>query len=102
MNVTHYIGFDVHKKKRQLLREDRRRADYRRRPAASYAPGAAPMGAATHRTVARRHGGDAVQRLDLRCVEAICGRVADGAPGHMKAIGASKKKNDRLDARKTA
>ena len=68
--------------KRQLLREDRRRSDCRRRQAASYAPGAAWVGAATQRTVARRHGSDAVQRLDLRCVEAVCGRVADGAPGH--------------------
>src|SRR3984893_9689564 len=68
--------------KRQLLREDRRWSDRRRRQAASYAPGAAPVGAATHRTVARRHGSDAVQRLALRCVEAVCGRVADGAPGH--------------------
>src|SRR5260370_5450967 len=68
--------------KRQLLREDRRRPDCRRRQATSYSPGAAPMGAATHRTVARRHVGDAVQRLDLRCVESICGRVADGASGH--------------------
>src|SRR4029077_12413683 len=67
--------------KRQLLREDRRRSDCRRRQVTSYAPGATPMGAATQRTLARRHGGDAVQWLDLRYVEAICGRVADGEPG---------------------
>ena len=44
MNVNHYIGFDVHKKSNQLLREDCRRDDRGRRHAASDAPGATGVG----------------------------------------------------------
>ena len=81
MTVTHYIGFDVHKKKRQLLRERCRRNDRRGRQASSDTRGSAAMGWETHGAVARGDGSDPVQRLDLRYAEALCGGVADGAPG---------------------
>src|ERR1022692_3531000 len=55
--------------KHQLLREDRRRADCRGRQAASDARRAARVGQETPGAVARGHGSDAVQRLDLRHIE---------------------------------
>src|ERR1700730_4363587 len=66
MNVTHYIGFDVHKKSvsycvkcadGQIVEEGKLRAT---------------------RQVLRQW---AQQRPDLRYLEAVCCRVADGAPG---------------------
>ena len=81
MNVNHYIGFDVHKKSvsycvktadGRIVEEGKLRATHDAlRQWAQAAPGA----------VARRDGSDAVQRLDLRHLETVCGRTADGAPG---------------------
>src|ERR1035441_9333328 len=71
--------------KHQLLREDRRRADCRGRQAASDARRAARVGQETPGAVARGHGSDAVQRLDLRHIETICGRAADGTPESERA-----------------
>src|ERR1017187_3151752 len=61
--------------KRQLLRQRRRWADFRRRQAAGDAPGAAAVGPEAPGTMARRDGSDAVQRLDLRRPEAACCRA---------------------------
>src|SRR5207244_4775329 len=67
--------------KYQLLREDRRRNRGGRRQAASDTPGATGVGSEAAGAVARRDGGDAVQRMDLRCIETLRCRVANGAPG---------------------
>src|ERR1022692_4908279 len=67
--------------KRQLLRQAGRRADCRGKQVASDARRTAPVGGETSGAVARGDGSDAVQRLDLRHVETVCGRTADGAPG---------------------
>src|SRR6266852_2852535 len=66
---------------RQLLCESRRRADPRGGQAASHAIGAVRMGTQAPSGVARGDGSDAIQRLDLRDVAAICRAAADGAPG---------------------
>jgi len=65
----------------QLLRKDRRRTDCRGRQAGSGARQAKRMGSGAEVPVAGRHGGNAVQRLDLRYVEALCPAAADGTPG---------------------
>src|SRR5258708_6483423 len=67
--------------KYQSLREVGRWADCGRRPAAGQAGNADPVGEAAAGAVVRGHGGDAIQRLDLRHVEAVCGGTADGASG---------------------
>src|ERR1039457_2644414 len=67
--------------KRQLLRQRRRRADFRRGQAASNAPSAAAVGPEAPGAMARRDGSDAVQRLDLRRLETVCGRIAGRTPG---------------------
>src|SRR6516225_2040207 len=66
--------------KHQLLRQDGRRPDCRRRQTASDPRCAAAVGRETSGTMAWRHGSDLVQRLDLRHLETICGGVADGTP----------------------
>src|ERR1035437_6950448 len=68
--------------KHQLLLEDRRWADRRGRQDAGDAGRAAAVGAGTRGALARRDGSDAVQRLDLRCLEAFRRGTADGTPGH--------------------
>src|SRR6516225_8368976 len=65
----------------QLLREGRRRDHRGRRHAASDAPGATGVGREAAGAVARRDGSHAVQRMDLRCVETLRCRVANGASG---------------------
>src|SRR5215471_14059036 len=67
--------------KYQLLRENRRRDHRGRRPAASDAPGATGVGREAAGAVARRDGSNAVQRMDLRYVETLRCRVANGTSG---------------------
>src|SRR5215469_5130420 len=67
--------------KYQLLRENRRRDHRGRRPAASDAPGATGVGRDAAGAVARRDGSNAVQRMDLRYVETLRCRVANGTSG---------------------
>ena len=103
MNVNHYIGFDVHKKSVSYCVKTADGRNRRGRQAASDARGAAPVGRETPGAVARCDGSDAVQRLDLRHVASrLRPQLQMGHPALMKAIGASKKKNDKLDARKIA
>src|SRR5215831_14004598 len=64
--------------KYQLLREDCRRDHRGRRHAASDAPGATGVGTEAAGAVARRDGSNAVQRMDLRCVETLRCRIANG------------------------
>src|SRR5215472_1873979 len=64
--------------KYQLLREDCRRDHRGRRHAASDAPGATGVGTEAAGAVARRDGSHAVQRMDLRYVETLRCRVANG------------------------
>src|SRR6516225_9422056 len=67
--------------KYQLLREDRRRDHRGRKHAASDAPGATGVGTEAAGAVARRDGSNAVQRMDLRYVETLRCRVANGTSG---------------------
>src|SRR5215470_4342611 len=67
--------------KYQLLREDCRRDHRGRKHAASDAPGATGVGTEAAGAVARRDGSHAVQRMDLRYVETLRCRVANGASG---------------------
>src|SRR5215831_9845018 len=67
--------------KYQLLREGRRRDHCGRRHAASDAPGATGVGREAAGAVARRDGSHAVQRMDLRYVETLRWRVANGTSG---------------------
>src|SRR5215475_2709901 len=67
--------------KYQLLREDRRRDHRGRKHAASDAPGATGVGTEAAGAVARRDGSHAVQRMDLRYVETLHCRVANGTSG---------------------
>ena len=59
------------------------------------------MGWETHGAVARGDGSHSVQRLDLRYAEAVCGGVADGAPGDDESDRGFQEEK-RIDARKTA
>src|SRR5712691_1421690 len=61
----------------QLLREGRRRKHPRRRHTACHTNGAAGVGRETPGAMARRDGGDAVQRLGIRCTEAVCQCAGD-------------------------
>src|SRR3974390_2496530 len=65
---------------RQLLREDCRRADCRRRKAAGAACHVKRVGGYRTAPLAGRYGGDFVQRLDLRHAETLCPAAANGAP----------------------
>src|SRR5215472_6521326 len=67
--------------KYQLLREGRRRDHCGRRYAASDAPGATGVGREAAGAVARGDGSHAVQRMDLRYVETLRWRVANGTSG---------------------
>src|SRR5215469_9002654 len=69
------------KKNGQLLREDRGRDHRGRRHAASDAAGATTVGREAAGAMARRDGSHAVQRMDLRCVETLRCRVANGTSG---------------------
>jgi transposase len=102
MNVTHYIGFDVHKKTinycvkmadGQIVEEGRLRATHdalrqwagRRRE---------PWRGAMEATL--------FSGWIYDTLKPFAAELQMGHPAMMKAIGASKKKNDRIDARKTA
>src|SRR6516225_4709078 len=67
--------------KHQLLREAGRRQDCGRRQAGGQAGDAVPVGQQTRGAVARGHGSNPVQRMDLRYAEAVCGQAGNGAPG---------------------
>src|SRR6516165_8174251 len=67
--------------KYQLLREDCRWDHRGRRHAASDAPGDTGVGREAAGAVALRDGSNAVQRMDLRCVETLRCRVANGTSG---------------------
>lgn len=102
MNVIHYIGFDVHKKSISYCAKtaDGRIADEGKFPAT--------------REAVRKWGGHRKQPWRGAMESTIfSGWIYDtlkpfaeelemGHPASMKAIGASKKKSDRLDARKIA
>ncbi len=102
MNVNHYIGFDVHKKSvsycvkcadGQIVEEGRLRATRQvlrqwaqRRPE--------PWHGAMEATL--------FSGWIYDTLKPFAAELQMGHPAMMKAIGASKKKNDKLDARKTA
>ena len=101
MNVNHYIGFDVHKKTinygvkmaGQILEEGRLRATHdglrqwagRRRE---------PWRGAMEATL--------FSGWIYDTLKPFAAELQMGHPAMMKAIGTSKKKNDKIDARKTA
>src|SRR5580692_5445117 len=66
--------------KHQLLRQGCRRKNRRGRQGAGDARLASGVGREALRGVAWRDGGNTVQRVDLRCAETVCRRVADGEP----------------------
>jgi len=100
MNVTYYIGFDVHKKSvsycvktgdGQIVEEGKLRATRQ-----------ALRGWAQQRSEPW-HGAMEATLFSGWIYDALKPYAAElqmGHPAMMKAIGASKKKNDRLDARK--
>ena len=102
MNVNHYIGFDVHKKTinycvkmadGQIVEEGRLRAtrDALRRWAGRRRE---PWRGAMEATL--------FSGWIYDTLKPFAAELQMGHPAMMKAIGASKKKNDRIDARKTA
>lgn len=102
MNVTHYIGFDVHKKSvnycvktgdGQIVEEGRLRAvrDVLRQWAGQRSE---PWRGAMEATL--------FSGWIYDTLKPFAAELQMGHPAMMKAIGASKKKNDRIDARKTA
>jgi transposase len=102
MNVTHYIGFDVHKKSVSycVKTADGRIVEEGKLPATRQAL----RGWAQQRTEPW-HGAMEATLFSGWIYDALKPYAAElemGHPAMMKAIGASKKKNDRLDARKTA
>src|SRR5580698_11097087 len=66
--------------KHQLLRQGCRRKNRRGRQGAGDARLASGVGREALRGVSGRDGGNTVQRVDLRCAETVCRRVADGEP----------------------
>ena len=102
MNVNHYIGFDVHKKSVSYCVKtgDGRIVEEGKLPATRQA---------LRRWAQQRtepwHGAMEATLFSGWIYDALKPYAAElqmGHPAMMKAIGASKKKNDRLDARKTA
>src|SRR5450631_849824 len=67
--------------KYQLLCEEGRRRHRGREQTAGYSRCPPPMGGEAPGAVAGSHGSDSVQRLDLRHLQALCGRAANGASG---------------------
>src|SRR5215475_14976068 len=65
----------------QLLLQESRRRVGGRRATGGRARGAAALGRGTELYMAGRHGSDAVQRLDLRYLEALRDEVGYGASG---------------------
>ena len=72
MKVTHYIGFDIHKKSIQYCVKTADGAIVREGQTQRRACGAGSVGPHAHRAVAWSDGGDPVQRLGLRHAEAVC------------------------------
>ena len=102
MNVTYYIGFDVHKKSvsYSVKTADGRIIEEGKLPATRQAL----RGWAQQRTEPW-HGAMEATLFSGWIYDALKPYAAElqmGPPAMMKAIGASQKKNDRLDARKTA
>ena len=102
MNVTHYIGFDVHKKSvsycvkvadGKIVEEGKLRATH---------------DALRHWAGKRQEAWSGALEATLfsgwiyDTLQPFAAELQMGHPALMKAIGASKKKNDRLDARKIA
>src|ERR1035437_2613456 len=80
MNVNHYIGFDVHKKSiSYCVKGDAGTILEEGKLPAKRAP--ARLGDPAQRALARGDGSDAVQRLDLRHLETVCRRAANGTSG---------------------
>ena len=102
MNVNHYIGFDVHKKSISycvktadgtIVEEGKLRRDAR--SAAAWAgQRAEPWHGAMEATL--------FSGWIYDTLKPFAAELQMGHPAMMKAIGASKKKNDKLDARKIA
>src|SRR4051794_26219372 len=68
--------------KHQLLRQECRRKDDRRGQRGGDPRSASRMGAEADRGLAWGDGSDIIQRLDLRCAETVCCRIADGQSFH--------------------
>lgn len=60
------------------------------------------MGGNSSTALARSDGSDTLQRVDLRHLETYATELEMAHPAMLKAITASKKKSDRIDARKIA
>jgi transposase len=102
MNVNHYIGFDVHKKSISycVKAADGTILEEGKLPATR----AILREWANKRTVAW-HGAMEATLFSgwiYDTLKPFAGKLQMGHPAMMKAIGASKKKNDKLDARKIA
>src|SRR5580692_10177300 len=102
MNVNHYIGFDVHKKSISYCVKT---ADGPLTEEGKL--GARPLAVREWAEKRREawHGAMEATLFSGWIYDALKPYAAElqmGHPAMMKAIGASKKKNDRLDARKTA
>jgi hypothetical protein len=101
MNVTHSIGFDVHKKHISLCSKTAN-GELPGRQADCATFGVARMGQPAARTVARRDGSDLIQRLPLRQAETLRRTLGHGGSSDAKGLSAGKKKNDRIDGRTIA
>src|SRR6266849_1353492 len=102
MNVNHYIGFDVHKKSVSYCVKtgDGRIVEEGKLPATRQA-----LRQWAQQRTEPWHGAMEATLFSGWIYDALKPYAAElqmGHPAMMKAIGASKKKNDRLDARKTA
>ena len=102
MNVNHYIGFDVHKKSvsycvkaadGRILEEGKLRATHQ---------GLRQWGQERQETWCGAMEATLFSGWIYDTLKAYAGELQMGHPAMMKAIGASKKKNDKLDARKIA
>ena len=102
MNINHYIGFDVHKKSisycvkapdGKIVEEGRLRATHR------------VLREWAQQRTEPWHGAMEATLFSgwiYDTLKPFAGELEIGNPAMMKAIGAAKKKNDRLDARKIA
>src|ERR1019366_5547650 len=88
--------------KRQLLRQAGRRADCRGKQVASDARRTAPVGRETSGAVHGAMEATLFSGWIYDTLKPFAAQLQMGHPALMKAIGASKKKNDKLDARKIA
>ncbi len=103
MNVNHYIGFDVHKKSISYCVKDRRRNHPR--GGHSCRPSARSCVSGRGKRTEPWHGAMEATLFSgwiYDTLKPFAAELQMGHPAMMKAIGASKKKNDQLDARKIA